>query len=57
MFKDYVYTDKDADVIRVLEPSTNNYSSLVYFITEIREQYPDGRYLLVGVPVYRVEKK
>jgi len=57
LFEDYVYSGKDADVSMVLEPSTNKYNSLVDFITEMREQYPGGRYLLVGVPVYRAEIK
>ncbi len=57
LFKDYVYSGKDADVSMVLAPSTNKYSSLVEFITEMREQYPGGRYLLVGVPFYRAEIK
>lgn len=57
LFKDYVYSGKDADVNMALEPSTKKYSSIVEFITEMREQHPGGRYLLVGVPVHRAEIK
>lgn len=57
LFKDYVYSGKDADVSMVLEPSTNKYSSLEEFIAEMREEYPGGRYLLVKVNDYKTGGK